>query len=82
MDLREVLTEALDEMTCPHRKAWDGLVTDCHPCVADAIRARLSQPDVLAEFERRLRVRIGFDSAVWREARKVLTDMLGGESCS
>lgn len=88
MDLREVLAEHLHRnIGAGHTHTYllfrteDTRLTEATPqceVAADAALARLSQPDVLDEFERRVAENAATSAA--RSARIVLADMLGGES--
>lgn len=90
MDLREVLAHTLHEnIGSGHTHSFhdeDGRLVEATPqceLAADAIFARLSQPDVLDEFERRVKERYDHGpEGEWTgpTARRVLADMLGGES--
>ena len=81
MDLREVLYEEVASECDAPDTCEDG---ELHRRQTDRILARLSRPDVLDEFERRVNER-GFGQSDWswdtaEAARKVLADMLGGGS--
>lgn len=89
MDLREVLAEALHHIRYGDNGTYDTLRETRMEAVAMA--ARLSQPDVLNEFERRANrdattgplrdtTRPADPEAVGLIARQVLSDMLGGGS--
>jgi hypothetical protein len=73
LDLRGILETALADVECLHALE-EGVPFDCTGCQAGAVLARLSQPDVLDEFERRC------EGPIWaRIARNVLLHMLREE---
>lgn len=79
MDLREVLAEAL-QAECEFDEGGCSDV-EAHREAVSTVLARLSQPDVLDEFARRVDERSGgIVKGRGLVARRVLSDMLGGGS--
>ena len=70
MNLRELLVSAMDSAACTHED-WD-----CLSCQADAALDRLTRPDVLAEFERRVHGIHGLAFTEATRVRRVLAHML------